>query len=91
MSGLTIGTVTEEYSNTVSKGSVISQSPESGSKVPKDTPVNLVISKGKKRRFIVSCGTSDSSNTSNTGDMIMLGILSGLLIIQSRKRKRIQN
>jgi len=91
ISGLTLGTVKEEYSDTVPKGSVISQSPEAGSKVPKDTPVNLVISKGKKRSFIVSCGTNNSTNTSNTGDMIMLGILSGLLLLQSRKGRRIQN
>ncbi|MCD8134266.1 MAG: Stk1 family PASTA domain-containing Ser/Thr kinase [Clostridiales bacterium] len=44
--GLNVGTVTEEYSDTVSEGLVISQSVSSGSYVDMGTSVDLVISKG---------------------------------------------
>lgn len=44
--GLNVGTVTEEYSDTVSEGMVISQSVSSGSYVDMGTSVDLVISKG---------------------------------------------
>jgi beta-lactam-binding protein with PASTA domain len=44
---LTVGTVSQDYSNTVPKGSVISQNPTAGTQVEKGTAVNLVISKGK--------------------------------------------
>ncbi|MCC8081374.1 MAG: PASTA domain-containing protein, partial [Lachnospiraceae bacterium] len=44
--GLNVGTVTEEYSDTVSEGLVISQSVSSGSYVDMGTSVDLVISLG---------------------------------------------
>ncbi len=44
--GLTVGTVTEEYSGTVASGSVISQDPLAGVSVPSGTAVNLIVSKG---------------------------------------------
>jgi len=43
---LTVGNVTEEYSSTVDAGLVISQGVASGSKVSKNSSVDLVISKG---------------------------------------------
>ena len=46
--GLVIGTVSEEDSDTVDKGKVISQSPAAGGNVDKGTTVDLKISLGKK-------------------------------------------
>lgn len=46
--GLVIGTVSEEDSDTVDKGKVISQSPPAGGNVDKGTTVDLKISLGKK-------------------------------------------
>ena len=41
---LTVGTVTQQTSNTVATGKVISQEPASGGSVVQGSPVNLVIS-----------------------------------------------
>ncbi|MFG1998133.1 Stk1 family PASTA domain-containing Ser/Thr kinase [Spirillospora sp. NPDC048911] len=46
--GLTVGEVKQQYSSSVDEGMVISSDPESGKEVPAKTPVNLVVSKGKK-------------------------------------------
>lgn len=46
--GLNVGTITEEYSDTVAEGSVISQSVASGSYVDMGTSVALVVSLGKE-------------------------------------------
>ena len=46
--GLSIGTVSEEDSDTVDKGKVISQTPAAGGTVDKGTSVDLKISLGKK-------------------------------------------
>jgi beta-lactam-binding protein with PASTA domain len=43
---LTVGTVTQQSSNTAAIGNVISQDPASGSSVTEGSPVNLVISSG---------------------------------------------
>src|SRR6202043_3872018 len=43
---LTGGTVTQQSSNTVAAGNVISQDPASGNSVAQGSPVNLVISSG---------------------------------------------
>src|ERR1700731_2484891 len=43
---LTVGTVTQQTSNTVAPGKVISQDPPSGNSVAQGSPVNLVISSG---------------------------------------------
>ncbi len=45
---LTFGTSTREWSETVPKGKVVSQSPEAGKRVRPNTVVDLVISKGRK-------------------------------------------
>ncbi|MDO4534765.1 MAG: Stk1 family PASTA domain-containing Ser/Thr kinase [Clostridium perfringens] len=45
--GLEVGTITYEYSSTVTSGSVISSSPVSGSSVPSGYTINLVVSKGQ--------------------------------------------
>lgn len=46
--GLKSGNVTEEYSNDVEAGVVITQKTEAGKKVKKDSKVDYVVSKGKK-------------------------------------------
>jgi len=43
---LTVGTITQQASNTVVIGNVISQDPASGSSVAQGSPVNLMISSG---------------------------------------------
>lgn len=45
--GLTVGTTTEEYSDSVAEGKVISQSIKLDTEVEKGDPVDLVISKGR--------------------------------------------
>ncbi len=44
--GLTLGTVTQEYSGTVAAGSVTAQSPAPGTEVPPGTVVSMVVSLG---------------------------------------------
>jgi beta-lactam-binding protein with PASTA domain len=44
--GLTVGSVTQQYSSTVPAGQVISQSPAAGAQVAPGSAVNLVVSKG---------------------------------------------
>ncbi len=44
--GLTVGTVTEQYSDTVPAGQVISQNPAAGASVAPNSAVALVVSKG---------------------------------------------
>lgn len=46
--GLTIGAVTDDYSEDVPEGQVISQAAQAGSVVRHDSAVNLVLSKGRK-------------------------------------------
>jgi beta-lactam-binding protein with PASTA domain len=46
LNGLVLGTVTEEFSDTVLEDIVISQDPLAGVIVPSDSPVDLVVSKG---------------------------------------------
>jgi eukaryotic-like serine/threonine-protein kinase len=41
---LTVGTVTQQSSNTVASGNVISQDPASGISVVQGSPINLIIS-----------------------------------------------
>ena len=45
---LPLGTTTQQYSETVPNGVILSQSPESGSKVARNTAVNFVVSKGRQ-------------------------------------------
>ena len=51
---LIIGTVTEVYNSEIPKGFVISTSPSSGSSVKRDTPVNLIVSKGIEQVALAS-------------------------------------
>jgi eukaryotic-like serine/threonine-protein kinase len=67
-SGLLIGNSRQQYSDTVPEGAVISQKPIAGSKVPRDSSVDIVVSKGANPNS-VSSDTEDGSNTdSNTAE-----------------------
>jgi serine/threonine-protein kinase len=46
--GLTVGTITEQYSDTIAAGRVMSQTPTSGMVVDTGFPINLVISLGSE-------------------------------------------
>ncbi|MFZ5626720.1 MAG: Stk1 family PASTA domain-containing Ser/Thr kinase [Bacillota bacterium] len=46
--GLALGTIDYQYSDEYEKDTVISQNPAAGEQVPRQTAVNLVVSKGKK-------------------------------------------
>jgi len=50
-SGLKLGNVSYDYSNSVSKDSVISQSPEPDSKASTDTKISLVVSRGPEAKY----------------------------------------
>ena len=50
---LTMGTVTQQASNTVATGNVIGQDPASGSSLAQGSPVNLVISSGPQMMVAV--------------------------------------
>jgi len=47
--GLVVGTVTEQYSQTVGKDRVIRQTPTAGTELAKGSPVNFVVSLGKEQ------------------------------------------
>ncbi len=87
--GLTVGTVTQEYSDTVPAGKVIRQTPSAGTEVDRGSAVNIVVSKGAKPkpRFIVSCGSSNTS-ISYMADIILLGLTSGLLFIRIGRKSK---
>jgi probable HAF family extracellular repeat protein len=72
--GLTVGTVTQQQSNMVASGSVISQSPAAGSNVAGGSAVNLVVSSG-----------SGSSGGSGGIDWLTLGALLSSLIVGLRR------
>ena len=72
---LTVGTVTQQISNTVATGKVISQDPPSGSSVAQDSPVNLVISSGPQMVSVpnVEGLTQAAATTAITGAKLMVG------------------
>ena len=51
--GLRVGTITEEFSDTVAKSQIIDQSPEGGTPVDKNSSVDLIVSKGPEIKFAV--------------------------------------
>ena len=72
---LTGGTVTQQISNTVATGKVISQDPGSGNSVAQGSPVNLVISSGPQMVIVpkVEGLTQDAATTAITGTKLMVG------------------
>lgn len=53
---------TEDWSNDVPKGTVISQSPEAGESVPHDSPVTYVVSKGREPVTVPKVGELSGSD-----------------------------
>ena len=74
---LTGGTVTQQISNTVATGNVISQDPASGSSVAQGSPVNLVISSGPQMVTVpnVEGLTQDAATTAITAAKLMGGTI----------------
>ena len=72
---LTGGTVTQQSSNTVATGNVISQDPPSGNSVAQGSQVNLVISSGPQMVIVpnVEGLTQDAATTAITGTKLMVG------------------
>src|ERR1700687_27359 len=72
---LTVGTVTQQISNTVATGKVIRQDPASGSSVAQGSPVNLVISSGPQMVTVpnVEGLTQDPATTAITAAKLMVG------------------
>jgi eukaryotic-like serine/threonine-protein kinase len=62
--GLPEGSVSNEFSDTVPKGVVISQSPDAASSVAHDSPVNIVVSKGPTPPVAPTGLTATSSSDS---------------------------
>ena len=72
---LMVGTLTQQTSNTVATGNVISQDPASGSSVAQGSPVNLVISSGPQMVTMpnVEGLTKDAATTAITGTKLTVG------------------
>jgi beta-lactam-binding protein with PASTA domain len=73
---LTVGTVTQQASNTIATGKVISQDPTSGSSLTQGSPVNLVISSGPQMMVAVPNveGLNQAAaSTAITGAKLMVG------------------
>ena len=62
--GFTVGTVTQQYSNSYASGVVMSQSPSEGTQIEKGTTINFVVSKGVDPNSSAAKGSSknDDSN-----------------------------
>src|SRR6202795_1544693 len=74
---LMVGTVTQQTSNTVATGNVISQDPASGNSVAQGSPVNLVISSGPQMVTVpnVEGLTQDAATTAITAAKLMGGTI----------------
>ncbi|MCI8557282.1 MAG: Stk1 family PASTA domain-containing Ser/Thr kinase [Lachnospiraceae bacterium] len=74
--GLKSGTARSSYSDTVEEGRIISQSINSGTKVPKDTAVSYEVSKGKevKEVYIGNAEKKGSSESAVTAYLTGLGL-----------------
>jgi hypothetical protein len=88
--GLTVGTVTEAYSETVAAGVVISQNPAAGTEALPGTAVSLVVSKGKEDTGPSGCSGGTLKNTSppgKTSDLLVLLLTIVLLAANKRGQK----
>jgi len=74
---LTVGTVTQQSSDTVATGKVISQDPTSGSSVAQGSPMNLVISSGPQMVTVpnVEGLPQAAATTAITGAKLMVGTI----------------
>lgn len=71
--GLSVGTVTYEYSDSVAQGIVISQSVDGGKKVSAGTTVDLVISNGPEPAAKVNVPPVTGTSESNARQLIQNG------------------
>ncbi|MGQ0618208.1 MAG: protein kinase domain-containing protein [Acidimicrobiia bacterium] len=60
--GLTLGTTTEEFDESVPQGSVIKRAPDTPSEVPRDGPVNLIVSRGPTPRVVPAIPAGSTSD-----------------------------
>src|SRR6202048_1723905 len=74
---LRVGTVTQQTSNTMTTGKVISQDPASGSSSAQGSPVNLVISSGPQMVIVpnVEGLTQAAATTAITGAKLTVGTI----------------
>ena len=74
---LTVGTITQQTSNTATSGNVVSQEPEKGSSVGEGSPVNLVISSGPRMVTIpdVTGMTQDAAATAISAAKLAVGAI----------------
>ncbi|MBV9297646.1 MAG: PASTA domain-containing protein, partial [Verrucomicrobia bacterium] len=74
---LKVGTVTQQISNAVVSGKVISQNPASGSSLAEGSPVNLVISSGPQTVAVPNVGglTQSAAATAITGAKLKVGTI----------------
>jgi beta-lactam-binding protein with PASTA domain len=74
---LKVGTVTQQTSNTVASGNVISQNPASGSSLAEGSPVSLVISSGPQMVAVpkVEGLAQDAATTAITGAKLKVGTI----------------
>jgi beta-lactam-binding protein with PASTA domain len=72
---LMVGTFTQQFSNTVATGKVISQDPESGNSLAEGSSVNLVISSGPEMVTVPNVEelTQDAATTTITGEKLVVG------------------
>ena len=68
--GLSVGTVTYDYNDSVAKGNVVSQSLDSGKKVSKGTTVDFAVSNGKKPEEKISVPGVTGVSESNARQLI---------------------
>jgi beta-lactam-binding protein with PASTA domain len=75
--GLTVGTITREYSSTVVSGSVISQNPSAGGSATPGSVVDLVLSKGPQPVTVpnVVGSTESAASTALTGAGLAVGTI----------------
>ena len=72
--GLASGSVTQEFSNTVESGKIISQNPNAGTKVEKGTKVSYVVSKGAEDVYIGNAMKDGSSESAVTAYLTGKGL-----------------
>jgi beta-lactam-binding protein with PASTA domain len=74
---LKVGTITQQTSNTVATGNVISQDPASRSSMAQDSPVKLVISSGPQMMTVpnVERLTQDDATTAVTAAKLTVGTI----------------
>ena len=71
---LTVGVVTQSFSSTVATGMIISSSPKAGTSVKRDTPVDLVVSKGPNllvlNSYVGKSGDQALTELTNSGFVV---------------------